>query len=124
MNTAAATPLAESELARLEARFAARSIALPGGEVVSVRECGAGNGGPVFVCLHGIGSGAASWLDTALLLQGKGARVIAWEAPGYGASTPVASISCSKRKRLAAASVRSPDGERLKTTPDPAPKAR
>ncbi|MBS0342047.1 MAG: alpha/beta hydrolase [Proteobacteria bacterium] len=83
-------PLAASELSRLDARFAARSIALPGGEVVSVRERGAGNIGPVFVCLHGIGSGAASWLDTALLLQAQGARVIAWEAPGYGASTPVA----------------------------------
>lgn len=83
-------PLADSELARLEANFAARSVALPGGEVVSVRECGAGSTGPVFVCLHGIGSGAASWLDTALLLQAQGARVIAWDAPGYGASTPVA----------------------------------
>lgn len=86
MNTAPA----DSELARLDERFAARSVALPGGEVVSVRECGAGNTGPVFVCLHGIGSGAASWLDTALLMAGQGARVIAWEAPGYGASTPVA----------------------------------
>lgn len=83
-------PLADSELARLDARFAARSVALPGGEVVSVRECGAGNAGPVFVCLHGIGSGAASWLEAALLLEAQGARVIAWEAPGYGASTPVA----------------------------------
>jgi pimeloyl-ACP methyl ester carboxylesterase len=42
----------------------------------------------VLVCLHGIGSGAASWLETALLLAGQ-ARVIAWDAPGYGASTPV-----------------------------------
>ena len=83
-------PLADSELARLDARFAAHSVALPGGEVVSVRECGAGNTGPVFVCLHGIGSGAASWLEAALLLEGQGARVIAWDAPGYGASTPVA----------------------------------
>lgn len=84
-------PLADSELVRLDARFAARSVSLPGGEVVSVRECGAGNTGAVFVCLHGIGSGAASWLDTALLMAAQGARVIAWEAPGYGASTPVAS---------------------------------
>ncbi|HEY1231068.1 MAG TPA: alpha/beta hydrolase [Ramlibacter sp.] len=83
------TALPDSELARLESRFAARSVALPGGEVVSVRECGAGNTGPVFVCLHGIGSGAASWLEAALLLEGQGARVIAWDAPGYGESTPV-----------------------------------
>lgn len=71
------------ELARLEARFPARSVPVKGGAVVSVRECGAG---PAIVCLHGIGSGAASWLDTALLLQDE-ARMIAWDAPGYGAST-------------------------------------
>lgn len=75
-----------AELARLEARFPARPVAVGGGAMVSVRECGAG---PVIVCLHGIGSGAASWLDTGLLLQAQ-ARVIAWDAPGYGASTPLA----------------------------------
>ena len=75
-----------SELARLDARFPARSVAVGGGAVVSVRECGAG---PAVVCLHGIGSGAASWLDTAVLLEAQ-ARVIAWDAPGYGASTPLA----------------------------------
>jgi pimeloyl-ACP methyl ester carboxylesterase len=57
-----------------------------GGAVVSVRECGKG---PVVVCLHGIGSGAASWLDTAALLASQ-ARFIAWDAPGYGESTPLA----------------------------------
>jgi len=74
-----------SELARLEVRFAARSVPVRGG-VVAVRECGAG---PALVCLHGIGSGAASWLDTAVLLEPH-ARVIAWDAPGYGESTPLA----------------------------------
>lgn len=78
--------LSSSELARLADRFAARPVALRDGSVVSVRECGAG---PVVVCLHGIGSGAASWLATALLLAPH-ARLIAWDAPGYGASTPVA----------------------------------
>ena len=89
MSTAAMNPVASlppSELARLEARFPARPVALRDGSVMSVRECGAG---PVLVCLHGIGSGAASWLDTALLLSPQ-ARVIAWDAPGYGASTPLA----------------------------------
>jgi len=76
--------LPESEVARLDARFPARSVPV-GGAVVSVRECGAG---PALVCLHGIGSGAASWLDTALLLESE-ARLIAWDAPGYGASTPL-----------------------------------
>ncbi|HEY2257049.1 MAG TPA: alpha/beta fold hydrolase [Variovorax sp.] len=75
-----------AELARLEAHFPARSVPVGGAALVSVRECGSG---PALVCLHGIGSGAASWFDTALLLADQ-ARVIAWDAPGYGASTPVA----------------------------------
>ncbi|HSV59558.1 MAG TPA: alpha/beta hydrolase [Variovorax sp.] len=82
-----APALAPAELARLDARFAARSVALADGATVSVRTCG--KQGPTIVCLHGIGSGAASWLATALQLEDQ-ARVIAWDAPGYGASTPVA----------------------------------
>lgn len=77
--------LPSSELARLDARFPARQVPVGEGAVVSVRECGSG---PALVCLHGIGSGAASWLDTALALEAD-ARVIAWDAPGYGASTPL-----------------------------------
>lgn len=77
--------LPASELARLDARFPARNVAVGGGAVVSVRECGQG---PVVVCLHGIGSGAASWIDTAALLASQ-ARLIAWDAPGYGESTPL-----------------------------------
>ena len=75
-----------SELDRLDARFPARRVPVGDGAVVSVRECGTG---PLIVCLHGIGSGAASWLDTASLLAPR-ARLIAWDAPGYGESTPVA----------------------------------
>jgi pimeloyl-ACP methyl ester carboxylesterase len=75
-----------SELDRLDARFPARRVPVGDGAVVSVRECGTG---PALVCLHGIGSGAASWLDTASLLASR-ARLIAWDAPGYGESTPVA----------------------------------
>ncbi|MDM0045801.1 alpha/beta hydrolase [Variovorax dokdonensis] len=84
--------LAAPELERLNSRFAARSVALADGGVVSVRECGqAKAGAAAYVCLHGIGSGAASWLDTALLLAEQAdARVIAWDMPGYGDSTPVA----------------------------------
>ena len=81
--------LPASELARLDTRFPARDVAVGGGAVVSVRECGQG---PVIVCLHGIGSGAASWLDTAALLAPQ-ARLITWDAPGYGASTPLASAA-------------------------------
>jgi pimeloyl-ACP methyl ester carboxylesterase len=43
--------------------------------------------GPVAVCLHGIGSRAASWARLAEHLPGW--RVIAWEAPGYGPSAPL-----------------------------------
>nr|WP_321795842.1 alpha/beta fold hydrolase [Caballeronia sp. J97] len=42
------------------------------------------------VLLHGIGSGAASWVRQLDAL-GMKRRVIAWDAPGYGASTRVAS---------------------------------
>jgi pimeloyl-ACP methyl ester carboxylesterase len=45
--------------------------------------------GPVLLLLHGIGSGARSW---SAQLQGLSdtRRVIAWNAPGYDASTPLA----------------------------------
>jgi pimeloyl-ACP methyl ester carboxylesterase len=42
----------------------------------------------VVLCLHGIGSGAASWLDVACELA-PDCRLIAWDAPGYGRSTPL-----------------------------------
>ncbi|MGH8821140.1 MAG: alpha/beta fold hydrolase, partial [Rhodoferax sp.] len=77
--------LPEGEHARLETVFPERLIPVGDGAAISVRECGAG---PAVVCLHGIGSGAASWLETAALLVPE-ARVIAWDAPGYGASTPL-----------------------------------
>lgn len=77
--------LPEAEIQRLDALFPARNVALAGGAQVSVRECGRG---PALVCLHGIGSGAASWLALGQRLAGR-ARVIAWDAPGYGSSTPL-----------------------------------
>ncbi len=46
------------------------------------------------VLLHGIGSGAASWVQQFEAL-GATRRVLAWDAPGYGASTPVAPASPS-----------------------------
>ena len=44
--------------------------------------------GPPLVCLHGIGSGSASW---AAQLEALAARfdVIAWDTPGYGGSAPL-----------------------------------
>ncbi|MDR2154199.1 MAG: alpha/beta hydrolase [Burkholderiaceae bacterium] len=83
MSSVLAPPAAE--LARLDAAFAARLVPVAGAGAVSVRECGAGT---ALVCLHGIGSGSASWFECALALAGD-ARVLAWDAPGYGASTPL-----------------------------------
>jgi pimeloyl-ACP methyl ester carboxylesterase len=57
---------------------------------VSYRAAAGPNGGsslPI-VLLHGIGSGAASWVQQIESL-GATHRVLAWDAPGYGASTPV-----------------------------------
>ncbi|WP_081548110.1 alpha/beta fold hydrolase [Chromobacterium haemolyticum] len=56
------------------------------GRVFAYRECGAGE--PTIVLLHGIGSTSASWLDVADALAPH-ARVLAWDAPGYGDSTPL-----------------------------------
>lgn len=69
----------------LEERFPERRIEVEG-SVLSYRSCGKG---PAIVLLHGIGSGAASWLPCALRLA-QDAQVIAWNAPGYGASSPLA----------------------------------
>ncbi|EFE96255.1 alpha/beta fold hydrolase [Serratia odorifera] len=58
------------------------------GHLLSWRE--AGQGRPV-VLLHGISSGSASWvkqLTDARLAAGH--RLIAWDAPGYGGSAPLA----------------------------------
>ncbi|MHA7880088.1 MAG: alpha/beta fold hydrolase [Saccharospirillum sp.] len=44
--------------------------------------------GPAIVLLHGISSCAASWSTLAGELPGY--RVLAWDAPGYGVSSPVA----------------------------------
>ncbi|MGF6762097.1 pimeloyl-ACP methyl ester carboxylesterase [Paraburkholderia sp. GAS33] len=44
------------------------------------------------VLLHGIGSGAASWVQQFEAL-GATRQVLAWDAPGYGVSTPVVPAS-------------------------------
>ncbi len=70
-----------SQLDARIARFPSRSISV-GGRALAYRE--SGDGRPL-VLLHGIGSGSASWL---FQLEGlaRDFRLIAWDAPGYGAS--------------------------------------
>lgn len=70
----------------------------PVGAEVSARRVAAGAAtftyaeagtGPALVLLHGLGSGARSWKHQLADLS-RDFRVIAWDAPGYGGSTPVA----------------------------------
>ena len=62
-------------------------VTAAGGRTVSYTE--AGEGVPL-VFLHGIGSGARSWSSQIDGLSDR-YRVIAWDAPGYGSSSPVLS---------------------------------
>ncbi len=81
--------LLQSNLALLARRFPQRLVTLASGARVAVRECGVSGDAPTIVLLHGISSGAASWLHSAVM-AGEQAHVIAWDAPGYGDSTPLA----------------------------------
>jgi pimeloyl-ACP methyl ester carboxylesterase len=74
-----------SELTVLSERYPVRQVDTPGGSV-SFRQ--SGEGGAVVVLLHGIGSGSGSWVHQLAAL-GEGARVLAWDAPGYGRSDPL-----------------------------------
>lgn len=69
-----------------DAAFALRETACSHGSV-AWRE--AGQGLPL-VLLHGIGSGSASWAGQLETLA-SAHRVIAWDAPGYGGSSPLPS---------------------------------
>ncbi|WP_326537463.1 alpha/beta fold hydrolase [Pseudorhodoferax sp.] len=76
-----------ADTALLDSAFPAQRIALADGSQLAVRRCGDARA-PAVVLLHGISSGAASWLHTALRLDGL--QAIAWDAPGYGDSSPLA----------------------------------
>lgn len=69
----------------LLARYPQRSVDTSLG-TISIREAGTG---PALVLLHGIGSGSGSWIPQLDHLSGH-FRVIAWDAPGYGDSDPIA----------------------------------
>ncbi|WP_434665829.1 alpha/beta fold hydrolase [Paraburkholderia sp. A3BS-1L] len=94
MHTAASSAAAlETRLARFVLRDAQAGEAR-----VSYREAVDERGKEALplVLLHGIGSGAASWVQQFEALgesQDRPRRVLAWDAPGYGASTPVANAS-------------------------------
>src|SRR3546814_6825219 len=72
-------------LSLTEPRFAV----LPGGARISYLEAGTENDAlPPLVLLHGMGSAARSWRDQLAGLS-RDRRVVAWDAPGYGESTPL-----------------------------------
>lgn len=78
-------------LAVLGAGFAERTIAINvRGDRIGYRQWG--ERGPVVVLLHGISSSAASWLPCAQVLS-QSMRVLAWDAPGYGNSTPLEHVA-------------------------------
>ncbi len=74
------------------ASFPLRTTALADGARVSYREAGAA-ADVTHVLLHGIGSASGSWVRQLEAAQGKAVRVVAWDAPGYGESTPVTAES-------------------------------
>jgi pimeloyl-ACP methyl ester carboxylesterase len=87
--------LAASLEARL-ARFPLQQAVTAAQQTVGYREARAvasvRNDTLPLVLLHGIGSGAASWVQQFEVL-GATRRVVAWDAPGYGVSTPLAPAS-------------------------------
>lgn len=77
----------------LERAFPQRLALLPSGARVALRERGErSDARPSLVLLHGISSGAASWLHAVVPLP-TDQHVIAWDAPGYGHSTPLQQTS-------------------------------
>lgn len=85
----ATTTSLDEQRALLEQRFPQWLATLPSGARVAVREHGQRSAAPTLVLLHGISSGAPSWLPAVLPLS-NAQHVIAWDAPGYGHSTPLA----------------------------------
>ena len=75
-------------LAEQLAAYPTALVSVAGGDI-EYRHAGARPGsGPTLVLLHGIGSASASWLAQLQQLA-NGRSVLAWNAPGYGASSPL-----------------------------------
>ncbi|MFD7922116.1 alpha/beta fold hydrolase [Streptomyces sp. NPDC059740] len=70
----------------------------------------AGESGPLLLCLHGIGSSSAAFAPQLDALSGH-ARVVAWDAPGYGRSAdPAAPLTLDDFADTAAALIRDRGG--------------
>jgi pimeloyl-ACP methyl ester carboxylesterase len=67
--------------------FPLQNISTPLGHV-AYRRAGS-EGQPLWVLLHGIGSASGSWLAQLQAAKQRGVHILAWDAPGYGQSTPV-----------------------------------
>ncbi len=71
-------------------QFASAGVTTPQGVVQYRRASTPGyTGGVTHVLLHGIGSASGNWLGQLLaasLANARGSAVLAWDAPGYGAS--------------------------------------
>jgi len=76
---------------QLNAEFPQHQVRLHQDQVVCWRQTGNRHAKQALVLLHGISSGAASWLAVALHVQRlcPHSRVLAWDMPGYGDSTPL-----------------------------------
>ncbi|MEF2073055.1 alpha/beta fold hydrolase [Consotaella aegiceratis] len=100
MTVSSGAPRAE-DLRAAEARIAAlperRHFEYSGG-VLSYRQAGAG---PTIVFLHGLLGSSSSWIRQMEALSGR-FRVVAWDAPGYGQSSLVASDIIAYADALAA----------------------
>jgi len=75
-----------SELDELSRRHLPQRVDTAGG-AIGYRRAGEGRGAPL-VLLHGIGSGSGSWVRQLEALSPV-REVLAWDAPGYGQSTPL-----------------------------------
>jgi pimeloyl-ACP methyl ester carboxylesterase len=84
--------ISTTEVERLNREFAQSVVRLPSGAQISVRTRGTPGQRPSVLLLHGISSGAASWLHTVSHMAPH-THVVAWDAPGYGTSTPLASTA-------------------------------
>lgn len=88
------------------ALFPPATARLADGAIVQFRRAGNAAAPVSHVLLHGIGSASASWLAQLQAAQAdpaQNAHVLAWDAPGYGASaplTPPAPVAADYAERL------------------------